>query len=135
MKKDITIPESVNVLLCAIPEWSDDFMEKVWNVYFINDSDFELEGVMAVSKAFGTLNGEMKKTSTLRHAFAKIPAISFVKVEMIEKSVLELNNEFMITYFIGNTLYERKFVFKANSINEDSVEEVPLLFKDGILLF
>lgn len=134
MKKDITIPESVNVLLCAIPEWSDDFMEKVWNVYFINDSDFELEGVMAVSKAFGTLNGEMKKTSTLRHAFAKIPAISFVKVEMIEKSVLELNNEFMITYFIGNTLYERKFVFKANSINEDSVEEVPLLFKDGILL-
>lgn len=134
MKKDITIPESVNILLCAIPEWSDDFMEKVWNVYLINDSDFEIEGVMAVSKAFGTLNGEMKKTSTLRHAFPSIPAVSYVKVEMIEKSVLELNNEFMVTYFIGNTLYERKFIFKARSIDESKMEEVPLLFKNGVLL-
>lgn len=134
MRDDITIPESENVLLCAIPEWSDDFMEKVWNVYLINDSDFELEGVMAVSHAFGTIDGEMKKTSTLRHSFAKIDAISYVKVEMIEKSVLVLNNEFMVTYFIGNTLYERKFIFKAGSINDNAVEEVPLLFKDGILL-
>ena len=134
MRKDITIPESENVLLCAIPEWNDDFMEKVWNVYLINDSDFELDGVMIVSKAFGTLHGEMKKTSTLRHAFAKVAAISFVKVEMMEKSVLALNNEFMVTYFIGNTLYERAFIFKAGSIDENAMEEVPLLFKDGILL-
>lgn len=134
MREDIIIPKSENVLLCAIPEWSDDFMEKVWNVYLINDSDFELDGVMAVSHAFGTLNGEMKKTSTLRHAFAKIPAISYVKVEMIEKSVLALNNEFMVTYFIGNTLYDRKFIFKAASISEDLMEEVPLIFKDGVLL-
>lgn len=134
MRKDISIPESQNVLLCAIPEWSDDFMENVWNVYLINDSDFDLESVMAVSQAFGTLNGEMKKTSTLRHAFADIPAISFVKVEMIEKSVLALNNEFMVTYFIGNTLYDRKFIFKAETVNENNMEEVPLLFKDGVLL-
>lgn len=134
MREDIIIPKSENVLLCAIPEWSDDFMEKVWNVYLINDSDFELDGVMAVSHAFGTLDGEMKKTSTLRHAFAKIPAISYVKVEMIEKSVLALNNEFMVTYFIGNTLYDRKFIFKAASISEDLMEEVPLIFKDGVLL-
>ncbi len=134
MRKDISIPESQNVLLCAMPEWSDDFMEKVWNVYLINDSDFDLESVMVVSKAFGTLDGEMKKTSTLRHAFANIPAISFVKVEMIEKSVLALNNEFMVTYFIGNTLYDRKFIFRAETVNENNMEEVPLLFKDGVLL-
>jgi hypothetical protein len=29
MKADITIPEVENVFLAAIPEWSDDFMEKV----------------------------------------------------------------------------------------------------------
>ncbi|MNR66460.1 hypothetical protein D3C85_1899630 [compost metagenome] len=53
---------------------------------------------------------------------------------MMEKSVLALNNEFMVTYFIGNTLYDKKFIFKANSINEANVEEVPLLFVDGVMV-
>jgi hypothetical protein len=134
MKKDIIIPEVENVFLAAVQEWSDDFMEKVWYIYLINDSDFKLESAMVVSKAFGTIDGEMKKTSLLRHAFVEVPAISFVKIEMVEKSVLALNNEFMVTFFIGNTLYDRKYIFKANSITPDEVEEVPLLFVDGVIV-
>ena len=108
-------------------------MEKVWYVYLINDSDFNLDSVMVVSKAFGTLDGEMKKTSLLRHAFVQVPAVSVVKIEMIEQSVLKLNNEFMVTYFIGSTLYDKKFTFKAQSITPDYVEEVPILFVDGVI--
>ncbi len=134
MKKDIIIPEVENVFLAAVQEWSDDFMEKVWYIYLVNDSDFQLDSVMVVSKAFGTIDGEMKKTSLLRHAFMEVPAVTFVKVEMVEKSVLVLNNEFMVTFFIGNTLYDRKFIFKANSITPDYVEEVPLLFVDGVIV-
>ncbi|WPR72395.1 hypothetical protein SLW70_04440 [Flavobacterium sp. NG2] len=134
MKADITIPEVENVFVAAVQEWSDDFMEKVWYVYLVNDSDFDIDSVMVVSKAFGTLDGEMKKTSLLRHAFVQVPAVSVVKVEMIEKSVLALNNEFMLTYFIGNTLYDKKFIFKANAINETAVEEVPILFVDGVIV-
>jgi hypothetical protein len=89
---------------------------------------------MVVSKAFGTINGEMKKTSLLRHAFVEIPAVSVVKVEMLEKSVTTLNNEFMVTFFIGNTLYDKKFIFKANFISEINVEEVPILFVDGVIV-
>ena len=133
MKKDIIIPTVENVFLAAVQEWSDDFMEKVWYVYLVNDSDFQLDGVMVVSKAFGTIDGEMKKTSLLRHAFVEIPAVSVVKIEMVEKSVLVLNNEFMVTFFIGNTLYDKKYIFKANSINENNVEEVPILFVDGVI--
>lgn len=134
MKKDIEIPKVENVFLAAVQEWSDDFMEKVWYVYLINDSDYDLDSVMVVSKAFGTLDGEMKKTSLLRHAFMQVPAVSVVKVEMVEKSVLRLNNEFMVTYFIGNTLYDKKFIFKAQSITPDYVEEVPILFVDGVIV-
>ena len=133
MKKDIKIPEVENVFLAAVQEWSDDFMEKVWYVYLINDSDFNLDSVMVVSKAFGTLDGEMKKTSLLRHAFVQVPAVSVVKIEMIEQSVLKLNNEFMVTYFIGSTLYDKKFTFRAQSITPDYVEEVPILFVDGVI--
>ena len=132
MKKDIKIPTVENVFLAAVPEWSDDFMETIWNVYLINDSDYRLESVMVVSKAFGTLNGEMKKTSSLRHAFIEVPAISTVKIEMIEKSVLQLNNEFMVTYFIDSTLFDKKFTFVKNTISETNMEEVPILFVDGV---
>ena len=134
MKKDITIPEVENVFIAAVQEWSDDFMEKVWYAYLVNDSDFNIESAMVVSKAFGTIDGEMKKTSVLRHAFVEIPAVSVVKIEMVEKSVLVLNNEFMLTFFIGNTLYDKKFIFKANSINENNTEEVPILFVDGVIV-
>jgi hypothetical protein len=134
MKSDITIPKVEDVFLAAIQEWSDDFMDNVWYVYLINDSDFDLDSVMVVSKAFGTIDGEMKKTSLLRHAFIKVPSVSVVKVEMIEKSVLALNNEFMVTYFIGNTLYDKKFIFRKNMINEHATEEVPIIWKNGVVV-
>jgi hypothetical protein len=57
-----------------------------------------MESVMVVSKAFGTIDGEMKKTSLLRHAFVEVPAVSVVKIEIRKKSVLVLNNEFMVTF-------------------------------------
>nr|WP_314839623.1 hypothetical protein [uncultured Flavobacterium sp.] len=134
MKKDIIIPEVENVFFAAVQEWSDDFMEKVWYAYLVNDSDYLIESVMVVSKAFGTIDGEMKKTSLLRHAFIEVPAVSVVKVEMIEKSVLALNNEFMLTFFMDGKLYDKKFIFKANAINETEVEEVPILFVDGVIV-
>jgi hypothetical protein len=134
MKKDITIPTVENVFLAAVQEWSDDFMEKVWYVYLVNDSDFDLDSVMVVSKAFGTIEGEMKKTSLLRHAFVKVPAVSVVKIELLEKNVLLLNNEFMVTFFIDSTLYDRKYIFRANTVTPDYVEEVPILFVDGVIV-
>ncbi|MES2813194.1 MAG: hypothetical protein V4670_12040 [Bacteroidota bacterium] len=134
MKADIIPPKVENVFLAAIQEWNDDFMENVWYVHLVNDSDFDLDGVMVVSKAFGTIDGEMKKTSLLRHAFQHVPTLSVVKVELIEKSVLELNNEFMVTYFIGNTLYDKKFIFRKNTINEFATEEVPHIWKNGVVV-
>jgi hypothetical protein len=98
MKADIIIPEVENIFVAAVQEWSDDFMEKVWYAYLVNDSDFLMESVMVVSKAFGTIDGEMKKTSLLRHAFVEVPAVSVVKIEMLEKSVLVLNNELWLRF-------------------------------------
>jgi len=63
-----------------------------------------------------------------------VPSVSVVKVEMLEKSVLALNNEFMVTYFIGNTLYDKKFTFIKNTINERATEEVPILFVNGVIV-
>ena len=133
MKKDIQIPVVENVFLAAVQEFSVEFSEKVWYIYLVNDSDFDLDSVMIVSSAFGTVDGEMKKTSLLRHAFPSVPAVSVAKVELVESSVLALNNEFMLTYFIDNKLYDKVFIFKSNSINENNTEEVPILFVEGVI--
>jgi hypothetical protein len=134
MKKDIEIPKVENIFFAAVQEWNDDFMDKIWTVYLINDSDYDIESVMVVSKAFGSVDGEMKKTSLLRHAFVHIPAVSVMKVEILEKKVLQLHNEFMLTYFIGDRLYDKKYIFNAQSITPDYVEEVPILFVDGVIV-
>jgi hypothetical protein len=134
MKKDIIIPVVENVYVAAIQEWNDDFMQKTWYAYLVNDSDKKLETVMAVSHASGMLDGEMRKTSTLRHGFVEVLPDTAVKIEMIEDSVLALDNTFMVTFFIGNTLYDKNYVFKAGSIDEGNTSEVPVIFKDGVLL-
>jgi energy-converting hydrogenase Eha subunit E len=134
MKSDLQFPVVENVFLAAVQEWSEDFGENVWHAYLVNDSDFQLDGVMIVSKAFGTVDGEMKKTSLLRHAFVEIPPVSVKKIELLYKNVLVLNNEFMVTFFIGDTLYDKKYIFRSNSITPDYVEEVPILFVDGVIV-
>ena len=134
MKADIKIPTVENVFLAAVAEWSDDFMENIWNVYLINDSDYLIDNVMVVSSASGTINGEMKKTSLLRHAFLEIPAVSVQKVEMIEKKVVQLNNEFMVTYFLNGSLYDKQFIFKKNFPDKEEPEEIPILFVNGFVV-
>lgn len=134
MKKDIIIPKVEDVYVAAVQEWNDDFMQKTWYAYLVNDSDYKLEGAMIVSSASGMIDGEMRKTSMLRHAFVEIPPVSAVKIELIEDSVLVLDNQFMVTFFIDNVLYDKTYIFKAHAIHEDYAEEVPILFKEGILL-
>jgi hypothetical protein len=38
------------------------------------------------------------------------------------------------TFFIGNKLYDKEVYFKAQSINEEATEEVPILFVEGIIV-
>lgn len=134
MKKDIIIPKVENVYVAAMQEWNDDFMQKTWYAYLVNDSADKLESVILVSNASGVIGGEERKTSMLRHAFAEVLPDTAVKIEMIEDSVLVLDNSFMVTFFKDNTLYDKNFVFKAGTITEDNVQELPVIFKEGVLV-
>jgi hypothetical protein len=109
-------------------------MSNTWFAYLINDSTQKIDNVMIVSKAFGTVNGEMRKTSLLRHAYLEVPPHSAIKIEMMTEDVLALNNEFMVTYFQESKLYDKKFIFKSNTINENSTRDLPVLEKKGILI-
>ncbi len=132
MKKDIIIPIVTNVHIVAFQEWNDDFMENSWYAYLINDTDDLLEMAMVVSRAYGLLNGEERKTGTFRHAFAKVEPRTAVKVELLENNVLQLNNEFLLSYFANGQLFDKTFVFRTNSINEKAVDDLPIINKKGV---
>lgn len=134
MKKDIEIPKVENVYLAAILEWNDDFQENCWYVYLINNNPQPLEHALLVSKAYGTIEGEMRQTAILRHSFKEVPAQDGVRIELLDNSVLVLNNQFMVTYFLENKMYDKTFTFRSNTINERALQDIPGTNKRGILL-
>ncbi len=133
MKKDIVIPQSEHVYIAAINEWDNDFQDNIWFAYFINENDAPLEMAIVISRAFGLIDGEERKTGMFRHVFNEVPAKGSIKVEILESNVLQLNNEFVVTYFLNGKLYDKTFVLEANSIQKDNEVDILSIQKKGIL--
>ena len=133
MKKDIIIPEVENVYIVAIKEWNEDFGENSWYAYIFNNSSEKLEMAMVVSSASGMINNEERKTGSFRHAFNEVLPESAIKVELLENNVLQLNNHFMLTYFLNGKLYDKNFIFEANSINEENSTELHSINRLGVI--
>jgi hypothetical protein len=133
MKKDIIIPEVENVYVVAIKEWNEDFGENSWYAYILNNNSEKLEMAMVVSNAEGIINNEERKTGSFRHAFAEVLPESAIKVELLENNVLQLNNHFMLTYFLNGKLYDKKFTFEANSLTDENSTELHKINRVGVI--
>ncbi|MFL3662267.1 MAG: hypothetical protein ACI6PN_10995 [Polaribacter sp.] len=129
MKKDIQIPAVTNVEMAMVYEYNDIYKTDDWNVYLINNKKVPLEMLVIVSQGFS----EKKTTSLLRKKLAVLPANSFAKIEYIQPELFKLNNRFQVTFFEGNTLFEKTFLFKENTVREDALETISEIKKQGIL--
>ena len=129
MRKDIDIPQVQNVHIVAVKEWDKEFTGQDWYIYVVNNREDEISTVLVLSR--GT--SEDKKTSTLRHALGDLLPNTTAKVELITTEVLGFTNEYLVTFFAENKLFERKFIFEPNSISEEKVKEIPVMESEGIL--
>lgn len=129
MKKDIHIPEVKDVYIAVVHEYNETYKVYDWNAYIINDKSVALEMVIIVTKGYS----EAKKTATFRKKIEVLPANSFAKIEMILEAVLTINNLFNVTFFEDNTLFEKSFEFKKNSINRKAFQKIPLMGLEGVL--
>jgi len=129
MKKDIQIPEVTDVEMAIVYEFSDLYKTDDWNVYIINNKKVDLEMMVIVSQGFS----ETKTTSLIRKKLDKLPANSFAKIEFIQPELFKLNNRFQVTFFEGNTLYEKTFIFKENTVKEGALRMIKEIKKRGIL--
>ncbi|WP_299059095.1 hypothetical protein [uncultured Polaribacter sp.] len=130
MKKDIQIPEVTGVEMAVVYEFNDLYKTDDWNVYIINNKNVALEMMVIVSQGFS----ETKTTSLIRKKLDKLPANSFAKIEFIQPELFKLNNRFQVTFFEGNTLYEKTFIFKENTIKEGALRMIKEIKKRGVLV-
>ncbi|RCW93774.1 hypothetical protein [Winogradskyella arenosi] len=130
MKKDIEIPEVKDVHVAVVQEKHLEYKTLDWNAYIINNSDEDLETVLIVARGYS----DTKITPVMRHTIAKLPGRSYAKIEFLQEKVLALNNEFKITYFIGNQMFDKSYLFRKNTINEKALQTVPLMQLKGILV-
>ncbi|MGY5355467.1 hypothetical protein [Wenyingzhuangia sp. IMCC45467] len=131
MKKDIKIPEVKNIYMAVVKEFNEEFQCDDWNAYLINDGDDDIEMAIIVSKGYD--EDKMIETSVMRKTIQKLPTKSFAKVELVQPDLFKLTNFFNTTFFIGNTMYEKKYVFEKNTIKEGALRMIKQLNKEGII--
>lgn len=132
MKKDIDFG-NVEGIAVAVATSTDELGAEAWNVYLINNNPYPLENVLISSKGYGILNGEEVNTSVLRHMFELVEAKSFVKIEPIDPAIFLLNNEYLVSYYIGRQIFDKKFIFVPDSITQDNMIEISMLNMQGVL--
>jgi hypothetical protein len=129
LKKDIHIPEVKDVYIAVVHEYNETYKVYDWNAYIINDKSVALDLVIIVTKGYS----EAKKTATFRKKIDVLPAKSFAKIEMLLENVLSINNRFNVSFFEDNTLFEKSFEFRKNTINEKALQNIPLINTKGVL--
>lgn len=132
MKKDIEIPEVKNVTIAVVRE-KNLLNQDEWRVHLINNNPYPLENTLVASKGYGEKAGEQQRTSTLRHFLETIPPNSAALVEPIDSNLFHLNNEYWVSYYVGNKIYDRKYVFVPDTICEANLTFIKELEMEGVL--
>ena len=129
MKKDILITEVKNVYIAVVKEYNEAYKVFDWKAYIINNKSVCLDMIIIVTKGYS----KDKITTTFRKKIDALPAKSFAKIEMIQENVLSMNNVFNLSFFEDNKIYEKRFEFQKNTINELLLEKIPLMNLRGVL--
>lgn len=133
MIKDIPQYVVEDIAIAVVREINQE-QETEWNVYMLNLKNKEIEGVLVSSNGYGVINDEKVKTSTLRHFLDKIPPKAYSKIEPIIENVFGLSNEYWVSFYLDGVMYDKRYIFLAESIKEENFVTVPLLNKRGVMI-
>ncbi len=123
--KDIAVAV---VLIQETPEF------KNYKVFLINLKNETLTNVIVTSKGYGKKEGKQVKTSLLRHFIDEVKPHTYIGIEAINPQVFGLTNEYWISYYIGNTIYDKKFIFLPESIVDGNLIRIPVINKPGVMI-
>lgn len=136
MKKDIEIPKVEHISVAVVKEMNEEKTAEIFNVYLINLKKSPIQNTLVTSKGYGTnqTTGEKVSTSVLRHFIGDMEAQSFAKIEPIIEEVFGLNNEYWVSFFSGNKMFDKKYIFLAETICDENMINVPIINKKGVVI-
>lgn len=132
MKKDIQFPKVEGISIAVIRK-VNELQHAEWQVVLLNNNSVFLENVIVVSRGYGEIDGEFRQSSVLRHVFERIEANTNVIIEPIDPAVFVLNNEYWVSYYIGNEIFDKRFTFVPETITEQNLIKIPNLGLMGVL--
>jgi hypothetical protein len=130
MKKDIEIPKVEGVYIAVVYEYNDIYKTNDWNAYIINDKEVDLDIVLIVSSGYN----DDKITSTFRKKLDMLPKKSYAKIELMQEALFALNNSFKVSFFEGNKMFDKTYLFRKNTINLKALQPIPLMEAKGVLV-
>ncbi len=133
MKKDIPQKKVEDIALVVAPR-QDGEDEELWDTYLLNLKDEPIQNVLISSRGYGDIEGEQKRTTTLRHFFEEIDARTIVQIEPIQTQLFGITNEYWISFTYEDFMYDKKYVFVAGSINPDYFIRIPILERSGVMI-
>ena len=132
MKKDIRFEEVKDIAVTAVREFNGVAFE--WNIYLLNLKKTSIRNVLVTSRGYGSEHNAHLKTGVLRFFFEEIKSKEFVLIELIMENVFSLNNEYWVSFYIGEDILDKKFIFLPESINEANCVEIPIIGKQGVMI-
>ena len=131
MKEDIIFPEVTGVMLAIARKPVDKNFH--WHAYIINTNDYHLNNVLIVSKGYSASQSPKRNTSVLRHSIEKLQSKSYAVIESLDPEVFKLFNEFWISYYYNQQMYDKKFIFTPGSIDENHLMNIEAIELEGVL--
>lgn len=135
MREELLGPKVENVAIVVAKEKGEE-NAAIYNVYLLNLRDDIMEGIIITSKGYGENpeTGEKIKTSTLRHCLEVMLPNEAAKIEPIMEDVFFLANEYWVSFWVDDVMYDKKFIFVPGSIDDDNMIEIPQLGTKGVLI-
>lgn len=135
MREELMGPIVENVRVVAVPEINEENATQYY-IYLLNLREDIMEGIIITSKGYGIneTTGEKIKTSTLRHCLEVLLPNEAAKIEPIMEDVFGLTNEYWVSFWADDIMYDKKFIFLPETICEANLKDIPKLGVKGIMV-
>ena len=125
--------ENVSVAIVEIPL---ENIEKEYIVFLLNFRDDIMVGIIVASTGYGEnpQSGEQVKTSTLRKGIELMLPNEAARIEPIMPDLFDLTNEFWVSFWVNDVMYDKRFIFVPGSINDEAFKLIDILGYKGVIL-
>ena len=93
-----------------------------------------VDGDGVETNVYNANTGEKIKTSTLRHCIELLLPNEAAKIEPIMEDVFGISNEYWVSFWVDEVMYDKKFVFPPESICEKNLKTIKQLGAPGIMI-